>query len=58
MAFAVLSCSQLVHAFNVRSDKSLFEIGVFGNFKMIYSFFVCLAPSGFRHLRARLGGNF
>jgi len=43
MAFAVLSCSQLIHAFNVRSEKSLFEIGIFGNLKMLYSFLVCLA---------------
>lgn len=43
MAFAVLSLSQLVHAFNVRSDRSLFRIGLLGNLKMLYSFVVCLA---------------
>lgn len=42
MAFAVLSLSQLVHAFNVRSERSLFETGFFSNFKMVLSFFVCL----------------
>lgn len=42
MAFAVLSLSQLVHAFNVRSERSLFHIGLFGNVKMILSFIACL----------------
>lgn len=42
MAFAVLSLSQLVHAFNVRSDKSILKTGVFGNIKMIYSFIICI----------------
>ena len=42
MAFAVLSLSQLVHAFNVRSERSLFDIGIFGNVKMLISFVVCL----------------
>jgi Ca2+-transporting ATPase len=31
MAFAVLSISQLIHAFNMRSEKSLFSIGAFSN---------------------------
>ena len=42
MAFAVLSLCQLVHAFNVRSDKSILETGIFRNMKMIYSFVVCV----------------
>lgn len=42
MAFCVLSLSQIVHAFNVRSEHSLFEIGFFGNIKMVFSFIVCL----------------
>ena len=42
MAFAVLSLSQVVHALNVRSEKSLFEVGFFGNKKMVVSFLVCL----------------
>lgn len=31
MAFSVLSMSQLVHAFNMRSEHSLFSVGVFSN---------------------------
>ena len=31
MAFMVLSLSQVLHAFHMRSDKSLFKIGAFGN---------------------------
>lgn len=31
MAFIVLALSQVVQAFNMRSDKSIFKIGVFGN---------------------------
>lgn len=31
MAFAVLSLSQLFHAFNMRSEHSLFSINIFGN---------------------------
>ena len=31
MAFAVLSLSQLVHAFNMRSDKSIFTIDLLAN---------------------------
>ena len=42
MAFAVLSLSQLVHAFYVPSGRSLFRIGFLGNLKMLYSFVVCL----------------
>lgn len=37
MAFAVLSLSQLVHAFNMRSEKSIFRIHLFSNK------FLCLA---------------
>lgn len=42
MTFAVLSISQLIHAFNLRSDESLFKINMFSNKKMIYSFFLCM----------------
>lgn len=42
MAFAVLSISQIVHAFNIRSEKSIFKTGLFGNTKMILSFIICL----------------
>ncbi len=40
-AFAVLSFSQLFHAFNMRSRRSLFKIGFFGNKKMVVAFLVC-----------------
>ena len=43
MAFAVLGLSQLVHAFNMRSDKSLFHIGVFSNKYLVYAFLICTA---------------
>lgn len=41
MCFAVLSLSQLFHAFNMRSDHSIFHIGWFTNKKLILSFLVC-----------------
>ncbi len=41
MCFAVLSLSQLFHAFNMRSEHSIFKIGVFGNHQMVLSFLVC-----------------
>ncbi len=34
MAFMVLALSQTFHAFNMRSDRSMFKIGVFGNTKL------------------------
>ena len=34
MAFLVLATSQVLHAFHMRSDKSLFKIGPFGNSKL------------------------
>lgn len=40
-AFAVLSFSQLFHAFNMRSRRSLFRIGFFSNVKMVVAFLVC-----------------
>ena len=43
MAFAVLSFSQLFHAFNMRSRHSLFKIGFFGNRMMNFSFCLCSA---------------
>ena len=43
MAFATLSLSQLVHAFNMRSDHSLFKIGFFSNKVMNLAFLVCAA---------------
>ena len=41
MSFAVLSLSQLFHAFNMRSEHSLSEIGIFSNKKLVYSFIIC-----------------
>lgn len=43
MTFAVLSLSQLIHAFNMRSSHSLFRIGFTSNKKMVAGFLVCLA---------------
>ena len=34
MAFMVLALSQVVQAFNMRSDRSLFRLGVFTNRKL------------------------
>ncbi|MDO5294585.1 MAG: calcium-translocating P-type ATPase, PMCA-type [bacterium] len=42
MCFAVLSLSQLFHAFNMRSHHSLFTIGIFTNTKLTLSFFICV----------------
>ena len=42
MAFMTLSISQLVHAYNMRSTKSVFKIGVFSNSKMNWAFVICL----------------
>jgi len=41
MSFAVLSLSQLFHAFNMRSERSISEIGIFSNMKLVYSFIIC-----------------
>ena len=42
MAFAVLSISQLVHAFNMRSEGSIFKINIFSNKILVVSFIVGL----------------
>ena len=42
MSFAVLSISQLVHAFNMRSDKSVIKAGLFKNKYLILSFIIGL----------------
>ncbi|HIU67061.1 MAG TPA: cation transporting ATPase C-terminal domain-containing protein, partial [Candidatus Caccomorpha excrementavium] len=39
--FAVLSLSQLFHAFNMRSAHSLFRIGTFTNRKLCLAFLLC-----------------
>ncbi|WP_312103854.1 cation-translocating P-type ATPase [Lachnoclostridium sp.] len=41
MAFTVLSLSQLFHAFNMRSEHSIFKIGLLRNKQMVISFLVC-----------------
>jgi len=43
MAFIVLAVSQIVHSFNMRSDHSLFKIGVFSNKYLNGAAFVSLA---------------
>lgn len=42
MAFAVLSISQLVHAFNMRSERSVFSVGIFSNKYLVGAFIVGL----------------
>lgn len=42
MCFAVLSLSQLMHAFNLRSSSSLTEIGFFGNKRLVASVILCI----------------
>ena len=41
MCFAVLSLSQLFHSFNVRSEHSIFKIGLFSNIRLVISFIIC-----------------
>ena len=43
MAFAALSISQLVHAFNMRSEKSLFSINPLGNKQLVGAFVIGIA---------------
>ncbi len=43
MAFAVLSFSQLVHTFNMRSQESIFKIGCFSNKKLVLAALACVA---------------
>lgn len=38
MAFAVLSISELVHAFNTRSEHSVFSVGIFKNHYLVAAF--------------------
>ena len=42
LSFMVLSVSQLFHSFNMRSDKPLCKVGVFGNLWLCGSFVICL----------------
>ena len=39
MAFSVLSMSQLVHAFNMRSERSIFSVGFLSNKYLVGAFF-------------------
>lgn len=41
MCFAVLGLTQLSHSFNSRSEKSLFQIGFFGNKRLLLSAVFC-----------------
>ncbi|XOQ48546.1 MAG: calcium-translocating P-type ATPase, PMCA-type [Eubacteriales bacterium] len=43
MAFAVLSLSQVVHTFNMRSSRSIFESGIFANPKLVLAAIACVA---------------
>lgn len=43
MCFAVLSLSQLVHSFNMRSRHSLLDTGISGNKKLFISVLFCIA---------------
>jgi len=40
MCFATLSISQLVHAFNVRSEESIMSIDILGNKYLVFAFFI------------------
>ena len=42
MAFATLAFSQIIHAFNIRSSHSLFEVGFFTNRRMCVAFLASL----------------
>ena len=41
MAFATLSLSQLVHVFNMSTEKSIFESNIFSNLYIILAFIIC-----------------
>lgn len=43
MCFAVLSLSQLIHSFNMRSEHSLLKTGILGNKKLLFSILFCIA---------------
>ncbi|MGX8702618.1 calcium-translocating P-type ATPase, PMCA-type [Caproiciproducens sp.] len=43
MAFAVLSLSQIVHTFNMRSPHSVFKAGIFANPKLVMAGMICTA---------------
>lgn len=41
MGFAVLSLSQLVHSFNMRSQHSVFKLGIFTNKRLVAAAVIC-----------------
>ena len=41
MAFMTIGISQLAHAFNVRSEESIFKSGILGNAKLILATLMC-----------------
>ncbi|MFR6277589.1 MAG: cation transporting ATPase C-terminal domain-containing protein [Acutalibacter sp.] len=41
MAFCVLSLSQLVHSFNMRSEHSVLKLGLFSNRKLVAACGLC-----------------
>ena len=42
MSFTVLSISQIIHSFNMRSKQPLYKIGIFGNKYLTLSALVCI----------------
>lgn len=42
MTFTTLGLSQLVHVFNIRSEKSIFLKSLFNNIYIIFAFIICL----------------
>ena len=42
MAFAVLSFSQVVHTHNMRSQESVFKVGVMGNVRLLWATLICI----------------
>lgn len=42
MAFAILSLSQIVHTFNMRSSSSVFQAGLFANPRLVLAAAVCI----------------
>ncbi len=58
MAFATLSISQLVHAFNMRTEQSVFSIDIFGNKQLVYAFFMGLFLQVFVIMTPALAGIF
>ena len=58
MAFAVLGISQLVHAFNMRSEGSIFLINLWSNKYLVYAFFAGLALQVFVIMQSALSAIF